>query len=305
MKTLALALKNIEQKRLAAAKEAENIREKMLDDKNFLGIENQIGGLEFEKARREVYGLDYSDLSQKIKMLKGKKEKILNAFGYLESDLEVEHYCVLCGDTGYIKGKKCECLKKEILKITLEKYPVLNEFSPSLSAINFEIYKENNDIYKKFAKYLKDNIVLKKNGRSLFTVFGKPGIGKTYITGSALRQCLDKGDNIVFINAIKLNKLFLQYHCADIEKKAAILEEIDTCDILLIDDLGAEQILNNVTIPYLYELIIERIGKKTIITTNLSQRDLENRYGQRIFSRLMDKVNSAVIMLKGEDLRLV
>lgn len=82
-------------------------------------------------------------------------------------------------------------------------------------------------------------------------------------------------------------------------------ETITETDAILIDDLGAEQVLNNVTIPYILEMLTERAENKvTVITTNLSPVELEKRYGQRIVSRLLDKKLSVGIEFGGEDLRI-
>jgi hypothetical protein len=42
-----------------------------------------------------------------------------------------------------------------------------------------------------------------------------------------------------------------------------------------------------------------KVGEKDADHHQFVTRDLEEKYGQRIFSRLMDKRNSAVISLKG------
>ena len=87
------------------------------------------------------------------------------------------------------------------------------------------------------------------------------------------------------------------------QDKNRLWKTFEDADAILIDDLGTEQVLNNVTIPYLLELLTERTDKVTIITTNLSALDLEQRYGQRIVSRLLDKKLSYPLIFKGNDLR--
>ena len=87
------------------------------------------------------------------------------------------------------------------------------------------------------------------------------------------------------------------------ETKAALRlkEEIEKCDLMIIDDLGAEfsTAFSEATIN---ELINNAIlsGKPMIIISNLSVDELEKRYGQRVVSRL----NSfEVIEFMGEDIR--
>ena len=77
-------------------------------------------------------------------------------------------------------------------------------------------------------------------------------------------------------------------------------------DLLVIDDLGAEQVYRNVTSHYLLSLLSERELKNlsTFVTSNLSSEEILARYDERIFSRLFDKRLSAVITFSGKDMRL-
>lgn len=78
-----------------------------------------------------------------------------------------------------------------------------------------------------------------------------------------------------------------------------------TCDLLIIDDLGVESILRNITIETLYEIIEYRLANKkhTIICTNLTMIQLQERYGYRISSRISSARNTALMQLLGKDLR--
>jgi DNA replication protein DnaC len=57
---------------------------------------------------------------------------------------------------------------------------------------------------------------------------------------------------------------------------------------------------------YLYLILNERMlnNLSTIITTNLEPGEILTNYGERIFSRLVNKKTSICINLDGEDLRL-
>ena len=126
---------------------------------------------------------------------------------------------------------------------------------------------------------------------------------KLYVFGG--QQCYDeKGYTVLFLNSCELNELFLKYHLADIALKGDIIYPVYQCDLLVIDDLGMENIYKNVTVPYLYSLIINRRQKHTIITTNLSHSQIAERYDFRISSRLMDKNLTINVPVLGEDLRL-
>ena len=65
-------------------------------------------------------------------------------------------------------------------------------------------------------------------------------------------------------------------------------ENIYNCDLLIIDDLGTE-LTNNATGSQFFSLINERALKKkpVFISTNLSLAELQERYTDRIFSRIL------------------
>ena len=76
--------------------------------------------------------------------------------------------------------------------------------------------------------------------------------------------------------------------------------------VLLLDDLGVEPMLNNVTIEQLFTLLNERElnGLHTLISTNLHPEELKQRYSERISSRLLDRRSTSILPFYGEDVRL-
>ena len=63
--------------------------------------------------------------------------------------------------------------------------------------------------------------------------------------------------------------------------------------------------MRNITVEYLFTLLNERIAAKrhTVVATNLSPVQLQERYGERVSSRLLDRAVCGAIQLKGKDLR--
>lgn len=89
-------------------------------------------------------------------------------------------------------------------------------------------------------KYIKDFLKKKVNGETVKGLYlsGSFGSGKSYILSALLNELSLKGYKCVNINyPLLLNKLkasFSDYNYND------VMEEIMTCDVLLIDDIGAE-----------------------------------------------------------------
>ncbi|MDR1858696.1 MAG: hypothetical protein LBQ69_04430 [Treponema sp.] len=78
------------------------------------------------------------------------------------------------------------------------------------------------------------------------------------------------------------------------------------CELLVIDDLGAEPQIKNVTQEHLCNIINERLqnGRPFIVTTNLSPAQIVARYDQRIASRILCADTSTLINFSGPDRRI-
>ena len=121
-----------------------------------------------------------------------------------------------------------------------------------------------------------------------------------------MSYAIEKCKQVKFVTAFNFNQDMLKYHCSSLEEKSAIMEDYVNADILFIDDLGTENKIANVTSEYLYQVINDRITKhkKTVISTNQDFAQIQDVYGERIFSRLMHKKSGIRINFEGCDLRL-
>ena len=94
-------------------------------------------------------------------------------------------------------------------------------------------------------------------------------------------------------------------HVGDAEDADGFAALLET-PFLLVDDLGTEPMMRNITVEYLFLLINERMeaGLSTMATTNLTPAQIQERYGERVCSRLFDRASALTIKLEGKDLRL-
>jgi len=157
------------------------------------------------------------------------------------------------------------------------------------------------DTVSKYAHQLKANI---DAGMGLILA-GGPGRMKTTLAVAVLRQLLetdDRGSGYMVPMASLLDNLYTMRSLYK-EEAARYEDRIRKCDILVIDDLGAE----NATAPWVLakvdSIITERYNRMlpVIITTNLSQQDLQGTYGGRIIDRL--RSTSKYIVFNGRSLR--
>ena len=131
---------------------------------------------------------------------------------------------------------------------------------------------------------------------------GKSGLGKTFLLQAIAHRLVERDVMPVYTSA---------YHLLEVARKAYFenssekLAEMMNARVLLIDDLGTEPMLQNVTIEQLFNLINERQlnRRHTVISTNLTMAELKERYTERIASRLMDESSWRRLVFTGSDVR--
>ena len=79
------------------------------------------------------------------------------------------------------------------------------------------------------------------------------------------------------------------------------MDRLKYSKLIAIDDLGVEKQTDTQVFNLGLKELLESFTGKLIITTNLSEKDMENIYGQKIVSRIYD--NAIMIVLKGKDYR--
>ena len=291
----------------------------VLAEKN-LQIANQ------NKAFQELYQKDkilncqigkakaYNDTKQAKKLeaeqkeVKTKLETIMQKMGISQASLKPQYACKLCQDTGKINGQNCTCYKKRFYKLLAENYnnkKLANFKDFDLSVVKNKSQKEQltkaKDIFEKLAK------AIPHNRKHNYTLCGKTGVGKTFLAECLVTKTLENGKLALFVSSTEMNNYFLQYHTTFNNEKLYYSQILREPDLLVIDDLGTEPILNNVTLDYLTSLLDDRNNEQrtTVITTNLSPAQILERYGDRIQSRMINKKDGYLIKIDGDDLRLI
>lgn len=130
---------------------------------------------------------------------------------------------------------------------------------------------------------------------------GSYGLGKSHISVGIVRYLIKQGHTCIFTSVPKLfTKIKATYNRDSNTKEHELLEALEVVDLLVLDDLGAEQ-ASEWQLSKLFEVIDTRAGKPTIYTTNHNSKTLVEQVGNRNFDRLMDNVK--VLVLQGESYR--
>ncbi len=128
------------------------------------------------------------------------------------------------------------------------------------------------------------------DGRGLW-MMGSPGTGKTTLAMLVSKMALDSGHSVAIYSLPKLLARIRRTYDSEpgTDSYLAFFERLTSVDLLHIDDFGAEK-SSEWVLEQLYSLINERYESRrsVLITTNLTQDELEEQIGVRTVSRLVE-----------------
>jgi len=240
--------------------------------------------------------------------LAARKRNLLLAFGYPEDYTDIQYHCPLCSDTGYVGIDMCKCLKRELVLASLESSG-LSSLIKNQSFHTFSLdYYENNDkiMMTHNLNAMKDFAAnfTPKNGLSWLFV-GPTGLGKTHLSTSVAVELIKKGYDVVYESAQQIMTDYetVRFSSAlSADREMPDLTRYTEAELLIMDDLGTEM-TTQYTLSCLYNIINTRINRNlsTIISTNLTQKELRERYTDRITSRLLGEYKP--LIFTGKDIR--
>ena len=285
-------------KRIRAQEECEEFIASLRKEPEFNEIYSAYLRKQVEYLRTKLEEENIS-LKHDVDDLKIKINDYLKKNNIDSAKLTPKYDCLICNDTGVAGGRICECLHKELnLKKSLL-CSSQSKFKNFLCA-NPEIMNENDikalDFLKKWCSRYPN--ITKTN----INILGGSGTGKTFMLECVANELINKSAVVCYKTAFELNELARLYHIG----KSYEFSDCLQAEVLIIDDLGTEPMLKNVTKEYLYNLInVRQINNKpTFISSNLSLDNILDKYDERIFSRLSNKNLAINILLNSTDKRL-
>ena len=134
---------------------------------------------------------------------------------------------------------------------------------------------------------------------------GGTGTGKTHVAVGILIEVVRRGFPGLYWNVTDLlREIRDSFNQSSDFTEREILDRVNSVDLLILDDLGAESMTEKVR-DRLYLIVNRRyeIAKATLITTNLDDVELRERFGPRIFSRLYEMCDTTFPPFPDEDYR--
>lgn len=258
----------------------------------------------------EVFGAEIASIQARLR-------KALEAARFPQDYLQPVFRCALCRDSGFVGEpirERCVCFLKKVRgraartagqgldpRETFEAYDgsvfpdrALSEKRPEPQRAFMERLRERCEAY---ADRFPDN------ERRNLLFFGGSGLGKTYLLNCVGNRARERGFDVVKLTAYQLTERMRASIFAHDEEAFAPLIDVP---LLLLDDLGAEPLIANITIEQLFTLLNERglRGRATAVSTNLMLDELSARYTERVASRLFDRRNTMIVEFLGADVRL-
>lgn len=239
---------------------------------------------------------ELNNIKEEITDLRAKKYEMLVSHGYNPDYLNLHYNCPKCKDTGFIGIDKCSCFKSKLIKLyykdsDLEEAVKTNNFKNfninlySNHKLNDERYTPRKNIEDILEYITGEYLPNFKNSNTNLLFYGNSGTGKTFLSWCIAKELLDKGFLVVYKTSDDLLRALKDIkfnNDTDLENL------LINCDLLIIDDLGSEQI-TDFSSTELFTLINKKIlkNKKMLISTNLSLPLISKRYSERISSRII------------------
>ncbi len=252
------------------------------------------------------------EIRARYRQTKQQREQLLVQNGYPADYTRVKYFCEICGDTGFVGYRMCDCAKNEIRRETVQS----SGLGRLIDSQRFESFRL--DYYSDVATAgkISDRARMKSNfgqcrafaeafsretpPTSLLMV-GGTGLGKTHLSTAIAARVMERGFSVIYDSAGNILSTIekVQYGRLD----ASAQQDYFDADLLIIDDLGTE-FAGKLTSSALFILVNTRLNRKKpmIINTNLDPMALEQRYEQRIFSRFFGEFNA--LLFVGQDARM-
>ena len=246
--------------------------------------------------------------------LQQKINELLAADGLSPNAFDPQYTCALCCDTGIKGNEVCDCVRQLMKQSAYER---LNSMTPlsncTFENFSLEHYPDTSDdprlpsARRVMAKTF-DTCRNYANSFSLSSpnllLLGGVGLGKTHLSLAIASTVIERGFDVVYGSAHTLFGKIEREKFGRSNSDEDTLELLNSCELLIIDDLGVE-FVSSFTVSTLYDIVNSRLlaARPTIINTNLNIDGLEQRYSERLVSRLTGAYMRVPFI--GKDLRIV
>ena len=255
------------------------------------------------------------DLPERMKLISGRIRKALEAKGYPGDYLSPVFRCPLCHDTGYtgeVIRERCACFRRAHQEKVRREMGLSGGREETFEHFDLSLFPDEVPAGSPFSQRKMMELARKScedwanrypdTPCQNILLTGASGLGKTFLMRAMATRLLEREIPVLLTSAYS----FVQTARKSIfEADEDGWQEMLSGSVLMIDDLGSEPLIQNVTVEQLFQLINTRQNRKlaTVLSSNLSLEELRARYTERVISRLNASAASLVIPLVGRDVR--
>ena len=260
-------------------------------------------------VRMQESGSDAGHLSfrETAAQITRRRTQHLKQNGFPPDYLEMTWDCPDCHDTGYVGHEKCHCLRRRETAVLYDQSNLeMLAADAGFQSLSESFYTGEDLERFRHARRTCERFVdeFDRVFRNLY-LYGTVGTGKTMLSVCAARALIEKGKSVLYFSAASLFDRLADCTFGSGTRDALrdFTGDLYGCDLLIIDDLGTE-FTNAFVASQLFSCISERELNRhpTIISTNLSLKEMQSRYSDRVFSRITSTYE--ICKLTGRDIRL-
>ncbi len=286
---------------------------------------------EIEQLTNDLENLDNKQLQSLLK----KKKKLFKKYK-ISQDIEKPNYdCPYCEDTGYIEVidqeaskqynykivrlEKCQCLidaekqhklnrlfRTAQLTKTMHRQTFKNfrlEYYSNIGMKNGYTYKQIMKYNRDIAKEFTEDVISGKNEYKGLFLQGDPGVGKTFLCSAIANKLISNQFPVLYLPFVDFLYQLRDTFGNSGEKMDELIGAAKTVDVLILDDLGSENI-SDFSQEILFTLLNARTlveNKPVVLSSNYTIEELESVYHPRIASRI--KMLTTILDCVGDDIR--
>lgn len=276
----------------------------------YFDLEDELRSLRMQRMQASLDNDTNSLIVLKTKedLLKDRRDRILSDAGFPADYLDAIYTCPKCHDTGFLPQNraKCTCFMEAQTRLLFEQSGIFDLIqTQNFDTLSFDYFNEAESASYSNAVNISKNFTRNFNSDYQNLVFyGNVGTGKTFLSCCIAKELMESGFSVTYLSADQLFKGLVDLRFGDDKNTYfSYMENLNQCDLLIIDDLGTEAITERVKADLFTCLNNRDLSKKaTLISTNLTLDELNRRYSERIFSRVSS--HFTFCKFEGRDIRM-
>ena len=236
-----------------------------------------------QTKRSRVFSMPAQGGKLALSTIRLEEEALLKRYGLPRDYLQLVYTCSLCKDTGLVGDpirKKCACR----LKLEQQERVEAGRINDRETFENFREDIYSDEASRKEGKTI--SILCQRYADALpapkspqLYLFGQAGRGKSFMGNAIAARAIERGIDTLRLTAYRMTEEVME----GFSTNTSPLPRYTQVPLLVLDDLGTEAMIPNVTKESLFAIADQRNASRlaTVYISNLNAAELTERYGVR------------------------